>query len=52
MIFNLDKELKGKPFYAMEGKPYCEDDYLVWVLCEKTMNNLITFSSFDDFIWL
>lgn len=22
------KELRGKPFYAMDGKPYCEEDYL------------------------
>lgn len=21
--------LQGKPFYCMDGKPYCEDDYLV-----------------------
>ena len=20
--------LQGKPFYALDGKPYCEDDYL------------------------
>ncbi|UYV82015.1 RNF41 [Cordylochernes scorpioides] len=22
------KELQGKPFFAMEGKPYCEEDYI------------------------
>ncbi|GBM34433.1 Lipoma-preferred partner, partial [Araneus ventricosus] len=22
------KELRGKPFYAKDGKPFCEDDYL------------------------
>ncbi|XP_037283306.2 lipoma-preferred partner zyxin isoform X1 [Rhipicephalus microplus] len=33
------KELRGKPFFAMEGKPYCEDDYLNTLekccVCEK-----------------
>lgn len=22
-------QLQGKPFYALEGKPYCKEDYLV-----------------------
>jgi hypothetical protein len=25
-------QLQGKPFYALEGKPYCEEDYLVSAL--------------------
>ncbi|XP_064461312.1 lipoma-preferred partner homolog [Ornithodoros turicata] len=33
------KELRGKPFFAMDGKPYCEDDYLNTLekccVCEK-----------------
>lgn len=24
--------LQGKPFYGLEGKPYCENDYLVGVM--------------------
>ncbi|CAG0885065.1 unnamed protein product [Darwinula stevensoni] len=24
----FDKELQGKPFYPVDGKPYCEEDYL------------------------
>jgi hypothetical protein len=35
------KELRGKPFYAMEGKPYCEEDYLDTLekccVCEKAI---------------
>ncbi|EEC06811.1 zyxin/trip6, putative [Ixodes scapularis] len=33
------KELRGKPFFAMDGKPYCEEDYLNTLerccVCEK-----------------
>lgn len=24
--------LQGKPFYALDGKPYCEEDYLVNII--------------------
>jgi lipoma-prefererred partner len=26
--FQCQKSLQGKPFYALDGKPFCEDDYL------------------------
>lgn len=26
--------LQGKPFYALDGHPYCEEDYLVSVGCQ------------------
>lgn len=33
------KELRGKPFFAMDGRPYCEEDYLNFLekccVCEK-----------------
>lgn len=42
-------QLQGKPFFALEGKPYCEQDYLVSQQQKRGFVLFLLFSIHDFF---